>query len=140
MMETINERLKILIPALGFSSLDKFDLAIGRARSTTKNITGPRQTKPGSDYLETILTIFPKVDANWLIKGHGEMFFPDKPKQEYVESLEQRLELAERANRRYEAALDLVAQSRLGNFQPLSKNAPVIKFYPNLHRELAKVG
>lgn len=140
MMETINDRIKALVPALGFKSLDSFDRSLGKVRSTTKNITGPRQTRPGYDYLDNILSTYPNVDSNWLMRGHGNMFFPDKPKEEYVETLEQKIEALERANRRYETMIDMAAQNRLGNFQPLSKKAPVIKFYPYLHRELAKVG
>jgi hypothetical protein len=138
-METIHERLKILIPALGFNSLDKFDLALGRARSTTKNITGSRKTKPGYDYLNTILALFPKVDANWLFKGKGEMFFPEQPKRDIIEILEKELEEEKRKSRRYEAALDIVAQRNQVNFQRLSENAPGGKIIQFVAKNLAKI-
>jgi hypothetical protein len=138
-METIHERLKILIPALGFSSLDKFDIALGRARSTTKNITGSRKTKPGYDYLNSILALFPKVDANWLFKGKGEMFFPEQPKRDYIEILEKELEDERRKSRRYEAALDIVAQRNQVNFQRLSKKTPAREIVVIFDRKLSKI-
>ena len=129
-METINQRIQVLIPTLGFDSTDKFDKALKKTRGTSHKIVGSRQSKPGSDYLEKILIVFPNVDARWLLTGNGEMFTPEKLKKDYVETIEQKIEALERANRRYETMIDMAAQSRAVNFQPLSEGTHVREIYP----------
>ena len=130
MKETINDRLEILIKALGFSSLNAFDKVLEVPRNTTVCYVGEQRSRPGSGYLEKIALRFSNVDTRWLLAGEGEIFFPEKMKKEYVESLEQKIEALERANRRYETMIDMAAQSRAINFQPLSEETHVREIYP----------
>lgn len=123
-MNTINDRIELLIKALGFKSADGFDKAFGRSRSVTSNITGPKKIKPGADYLAIIREKFPEVNGSWLLNGDGDMLYPHKQRKEYIEDLERKLAEAERANRRYETMIDMAAQRRESNFQQLSKRTP----------------
>lgn len=139
MTETINERLQILINALGFKSLNQFDRALGVTRNTTShycNVEKPK--KPGPDFLGKILITFPQVDGRWLLIGSGEMFTPDKLYKEYVENLEQKLLESEKKSRRYETMIDMAAQRNMPNFQPLSDVPPVTPIYPLFSRILLK--
>ncbi len=137
-METINQRIKILIPALGFSSLNQFDRALGVARNTSAHYCSEGK-KPGPDYTEKILNTFTQVDALWLMTGKGDMFFPEKMKREYIEALEKRLEAAERRASRYETMIDMAAQNRNVNFQRLRENAPVREIYTLYRKSSVKV-
>ncbi|WP_266364239.1 helix-turn-helix transcriptional regulator [Tellurirhabdus rosea] len=82
MENTINQRLNSLIEALKIStkafaeSLDKTPTAI----YTVLN----GRNKPGFDVLEGILKIYPQVNSEWLLTGHGEMFKASQPVQEPV--------------------------------------------------------
>jgi hypothetical protein len=129
-MDTINDRIEVLIKALGFDNSNKFDKAIGKSRNTTNSIIGPRKSKPGAEFIETILTTFTQVDARWLLTGWGDMFSPDKYRREYVENLEEKLknleqkvEVTTKEKIRLEVLADSLISSR--NFQRHSKNAPV---------------
>lgn len=124
-METINERLRILIPDLGFDSWDKFDKELGNGRSTTVAICGERKQKPGALYMEKILLRFPNVNANWLLAGQGDMYLPKKSLMDYVQELESKFEIRDRDARRLETALDMASHGRIPNFRPLSKSTPV---------------
>ena len=139
-MNTIKERLLFLMPTLGYKSMNHFDRGLGLSRNTITSYCGENATKePSTSFYKKLLAVHPNIDINWIITGEGNYTRPDWTFKSYVDGLKNELELEKRKATRYEAALDMVAQSRLGNFQPLSKNAPVIKFYPHLHRELAKV-
>jgi hypothetical protein len=130
MMETINDRIRTLIKALGFENSNQFDKALNKSRNTTHSIVGPRNSKPGADFIETILTIFTQVDARWLLTGYGEMFSPDKFRREYVENLEEKVRNLEQkmaVTSQEKVRLEILADSLISqrNFQRLSRNAPV---------------
>ena len=72
---TINERLKILIDALGMSAR-AFSSAIGSGDTNTRNYLD-RGSKPGADYLEKIVRRFETVNSVWLLTGEGELFLPN---------------------------------------------------------------
>jgi hypothetical protein len=138
-MNTINDRIEVLIKALGFNSVNQFDIALDKARGTTWKITGSLKQKPGFEYLEIIKKRFPHVDGNWLLSGEGEMLYPEKLRKDYVEAIEQKLEMAERANRRYETMIDMAAQRRETNFQRLSKRTPAREIVVIFDRKLSKI-
>jgi DNA-binding transcriptional regulator YiaG len=67
---TINQRLKLLIGALGMKT-GAFSRALGVSETSTRNYTD-RSSKPGFDYLEKIAAHFKQVNLTWLITGEGE--------------------------------------------------------------------
>jgi hypothetical protein len=73
---TINERLKILIEALGLSAR-AFSSEIGSGDTNTRNYLD-RGSKPGADYLEKIIRRFEFVNSVWLLTGEGEPFLTEK--------------------------------------------------------------
>jgi hypothetical protein len=70
--ETINERIKFLIEALGMS-VRGFSLEIGSSDTNTRNYLD-RGSKPGADYLERIVRRFEAINGTWLLTGLGEPF------------------------------------------------------------------
>jgi hypothetical protein len=68
---SINQRLKILIKALGMP-ISAFSRALDVPEATTRNYTN-RGSTPGHDYLERITSQFEQVNPTWLLTGHGEM-------------------------------------------------------------------
>jgi hypothetical protein len=73
---SINDRIKILIPALGLSAR-AFSHALEVSESTTRNYLD-KGSKPSTDYIERIATHFDSVNLVWLITGKGELFLTDK--------------------------------------------------------------
>jgi hypothetical protein len=68
---TINQRLKILIEALGLS-VNAFGEAIGVPGTTTRNYL-VRGTNPKSDFLAKVARRFEQVNPIWLFTGEGDM-------------------------------------------------------------------
>lgn len=77
LQETINERIKFLIEALGMS-VRGFSLEIGSSDTNTRNYLD-RGSKPGADYLERIVRRFDAVNGTWLLTGLGEPFLTSHP-------------------------------------------------------------
>ncbi|MBD2766481.1 helix-turn-helix transcriptional regulator [Hymenobacter sp. BT664] len=73
--ETINQRLNFLIKSLGLS-IRAFSAALGVSDTNTRNYLS-KGTKPNSDYLESILRHFNRVNPAWLITGEGEPFLTE---------------------------------------------------------------
>lgn len=69
---TVNQRLKILIDALGLS-VNAFGDAIGVPGTTTRNYI-VRGTNPKSDFLAKVVRRFEQVNSVWLFTGEGNMF------------------------------------------------------------------
>lgn len=65
----IKERIYLLINALG-TNARKFSLTVSSSDSFVRNI----RDNIGSDKIRNILLNYPKVNAEWLIMGKGEMF------------------------------------------------------------------
>jgi transcriptional regulator with XRE-family HTH domain len=74
---SINERLNFLIKSLNMSAR-AFSTKLGVSDSNTRNYLS-KNTKPSSDYLESIAVHFSHVSLNWLITGQGEPFLSDSP-------------------------------------------------------------
>jgi hypothetical protein len=138
-MDTINQRLEALVHALGFSSLNAFDKALQVPRNTTVCYVGEQKSKPGPEFLRKLFVTFPNVDARWVITGEGSSFTPEKLRKDYIETIEQRLEMSERTNRRYETMIDMAAQRRETNFQRLSKRTPEGRIIQFVAKNLAKI-
>lgn len=68
----MNKRLQKLIHSLGLSSAQFAD-EVGVQRSSVSHVISGRN-KPSMDFIEKILKIYPKVNADWLILGSGDMF------------------------------------------------------------------
>jgi transcriptional regulator with XRE-family HTH domain len=68
-------------------SLNAADLAdkIGVQRSNISHILNGRNL-PGSQFIEKLLNVFPDLNADWLITGHGEML-KSSPERFHDESL-----------------------------------------------------
>ena len=137
-METVNQRIKETIEALGFTSLNAFDKVLGVPRNTTVCYVGDRQVKPGPDYFKKFFLKFPNVDTRWVMTGEGEMFTSEKLRREYIENLEKRLEIRDRDARRLETALD-IASNRSANFQSVSERTPGVKKVNFYEKYLEKV-
>ncbi|MBO3270785.1 helix-turn-helix domain-containing protein [Hymenobacter defluvii] len=73
--ETINQRLNFLIENLGLS-IRAFSATLGVSDTNTRNYLA-KGTKPNSDYLESILRHFSRVNPTWLLLGEGEPFKDD---------------------------------------------------------------
>ena len=69
---TINQRLKILIDALGVS-IRSFSSTLGVSDTNTRNYIN-RGSVPGADFIEKVLRHFERVNPSWLMLGEGEMF------------------------------------------------------------------
>lgn len=64
---TIGERLQMVIKMHNLTN-SSFADKIGVQRSSISHVLSGRN-KPSVDFLQKILTTFPKVDANWLVNG-----------------------------------------------------------------------
>jgi hypothetical protein len=69
---TINQRLNFLIENLGLS-IRAFSAALGVSDTNTRNYL-TKGTKPNSDYLESVLRHFNRINPTWLLLGEGEPF------------------------------------------------------------------
>ena len=61
---------------------NSFAIALEVNASVINSITGPRQTKPGSDLLEKVKAKFPRVNMNYVVAGEGEPLKPYKGQEE----------------------------------------------------------
>ena len=56
-----------------------FSELIGESPTNTQNYIGKRNSMPGADYIEKILSHFEHVNPIWLIQGIGEPFTGEIP-------------------------------------------------------------
>lgn len=136
-METINDRIKGLLEALGFTSLNAFDKALGVPRNTTVCYVGEKPSKPGADFLKKLFLTFEDIDARWVLTGEGEMFLPDERRKNFIETLQRNFETRDRDARRLETALDLASKKNI-NFRLVSKYTPVGKIRKNFAKSIAR--
>jgi len=68
----IKDRLKKIIESENLTSSAFADI-IGVQRSSISHILSGRN-KPGMDFIQKILTAFPKYKAEWLVMGTGEIY------------------------------------------------------------------
>lgn len=68
----MKNRIVQLINSEGLTS-SKFADTIGVQRSSISHILSGRNN-PSLDFVQKILTSFPKIDPNWLISGSGNMY------------------------------------------------------------------
>lgn len=73
--ESINDRIKVLISALGMSAR-AFSRTLDVSESTTRNYLD-KGSKPSTDYIERIATQFSHVNLVWLITGQGAPLLSD---------------------------------------------------------------
>ncbi len=72
-METINDRMELIVNAYFDGNKSAFATAIGIAPTSITNYIGKkRKSKPSSDLLEKIVNSL-DVDAMWLLTGRGNM-------------------------------------------------------------------
>ncbi|MBC6698903.1 hypothetical protein [Hymenobacter sp. BT190] len=73
MTETsINQRLKILIDALGVNTR-RFSMMVGVNDATTRTYLD-RGSKPSAEYVASIISAVERINPAWLLLGKGEMF------------------------------------------------------------------
>lgn len=72
----------------------QFADAIGVQRSNISHILSERN-KPGLDFIDKMLTTYPQLSAEWLIKGEGTMY--KEPQEQSLFSNEQLSKLSEQA-------------------------------------------
>jgi transcriptional regulator with XRE-family HTH domain len=78
MQTTINQRVKILIDHFAEGNQRDFAKAIGLSPSTINTVIGSRQTKPGYEIINAIISRYDNVNTEWLFKGTGEMLLTDQ--------------------------------------------------------------
>ena len=112
-MSSFNGRLKEFIKQSGLNN-NSFSSKIGVHAQMLANITGPRQSKPGTDFLEKVLNHFPELNIEWLLIGKGEMFKSHADQEELMElkdeneRLKKRLKLAESERTKLIDAINLM--------------------------------
>ncbi|MGM9509511.1 hypothetical protein ACS5NO_17370 [Larkinella sp. GY13] len=98
MEQTIGDRFSKLIEALR-TNKSAFAKSIGKSHTMVGTIIEGKN-KPGFDVIEAIVTAYPNVNTDWLIKGEGEMLKQsansdprnDGYLMQYLQSLEQRVQ------------------------------------------------
>jgi hypothetical protein len=73
---SINQRIKFLIESIVISAR-AFSEIVGESPTNVHNYTGKRNSMPGADFLEKILSHFENVNPGWLVAGKGEPFLGD---------------------------------------------------------------
>lgn len=71
-MNTINERIRLLMSDLGYNN-NSFAKALGVNPTVTFNITGGRENNPSYEFLQKLMFTFDNINPTWLLKGEGEM-------------------------------------------------------------------
>jgi transcriptional regulator with XRE-family HTH domain len=81
MSSTVNERVILLIEHFAGGVQKDFSERAGLPVATLANIVSSRRTKPGFEILEKIVSAYPQINAQWLLKGDGEMLsqYTSKP-------------------------------------------------------------
>lgn len=69
---TILDRIKSLIKEQGLSDR-AFSMSIGIPPMTLSSMF-KRNSDPSALFIATIITVYPKVSAEWLLRGEGEMY------------------------------------------------------------------
>ncbi|MDJ1472871.1 helix-turn-helix domain-containing protein [Xanthocytophaga flava] len=78
METTVNQRLKIIIDELAGHKQASFAKKINVNPSVVNSILGGRN-EPSYGVILKILSAYPQIDSDWLIKGEGEMLKPVLP-------------------------------------------------------------
>ncbi|WP_417198692.1 hypothetical protein [Bizionia sp.] len=78
MSKTIH-RIITLLRSLNLSAR-QFDISIGASNGYTLRMQ-KNDASVGSDILERIKDVYPKVNLVWLLTGEGEMLLEEKPKK-----------------------------------------------------------
>ncbi len=69
----INDRIAFLINSLGITK-NKFSNEIKVSAPVIHNIIKARRSKPSFEILSKILTTYKEVNADWLLRGEGEVW------------------------------------------------------------------
>jgi transcriptional regulator with XRE-family HTH domain len=70
--ESFAERLKVVAQALGLKQHNIYK-DMGTSSARVSNVFNG-VNNPSYDFLQNFLSAYPNVNANWLLKGEGEMF------------------------------------------------------------------
>lgn len=114
-----NEKFKLLIKALGFTSVKEFAEKLGISQARITDVMREKQKIP-EDLLLKLITEY-NVNANWLIAGMGDIFIGTIPfgnltetenalLEDYRESNEQGKEAIEKTAKALAAATALTAR------------------------------
>lgn len=83
--DSINSRIKLLITKFDLNQ-NSFSVRIGENAQTIYNIIDGRKNKPSFKVLESILSTFVDISADWLLLGKGEMFKEDETQTRVVKA------------------------------------------------------
>ena len=83
MINSRKERISQLIEALGLSK-NKFAKAIGTSSAVVSNIT-TTDVNYGVEFVEKIISTFPRINPTWLLTGIGEMMLTEKDAERHLE-------------------------------------------------------
>lgn len=78
-MNTIGERFKMIIEAEKLNDFS-FSKRLGKSNTAVVKIV-KGESKPGFDVIEAVLSEFPHINSEWLIKGEGVMKKDVKPNE-----------------------------------------------------------
>lgn len=81
--DAINQRLKILIEALGMN-IRSFSKKLGVSDSTTRNYID-KGSKPPADYIAQVASSIERINPAWLLLGKGEMFLTGTPEVQVLD-------------------------------------------------------
>ena len=70
-METIGERVEILMKTLNLTTIREFGMSVGKGSSTLSMIMSGANRNPTYEVLSGILNAYPQVNPEWLMTGHG---------------------------------------------------------------------
>jgi len=137
MENTINERINLLITALG-KNHKTFAESIGKAPTIIYNIVNGRN-KPSFDVLDAICDIYPQVNASWILREDGDMFkaTTSQPDNSYLQDYLQKLEdqfkglLSQLSVKDKQLdGMQRTIDSLLGKPEPATNMSKVIEFRP----------
>lgn len=94
------QRIKEFIDYKGIS-IAAFEKSIGMSNASFGKSLKVGGTI-GADKIENILSIYPELSAEWLLRGQGDMLLPDKASNKYLEICQMLLD-----NRKKDAELYL---------------------------------
>lgn len=108
---TINERIELTIKELGLNN-NSFAKKLNVSRTVTFNITSGRKTKPSYDLLEKIVLTFDNINAEWLLRGNGEMLTTESDLQtDCKQTIELLKEQLKKSNEMNEKLIQIIENS-----------------------------
>lgn len=114
-MNTINERIQIIVDELFDSNISSFEKACGLKPATIKHIVKGRLSKPSYEVIESICRTLVQIDVSWFVMGQGDMLKPNLLESSLVEELEKEIISLKSENRALREVIGLGERKESGN-------------------------